>query len=374
MRTARKIKKIDVVIGTRPEAIKMAPLILELRGRETFLVRVISTGQHTDMLNQALGYFSLSADENLGIMKNRQSLDYITSSVLTGVGQLFDSDPPDAALVHGDTTTTFASALAAFYRRIPVGHVEAGLRSFDMSLPFPEEANRVFADRLAAWHFAPTAQSRENLLREGIKDESIFVTGNTVVDALQAALARSSGGASDALARRVSGRRFILLTAHRRESWGEPLERICRSLLRVLNLHPDFMALVPMHKNPEVRDVMINILGGGERIVLSDPLDYPDFVWAMDKCELVMSDSGGVQEEATSLGKPALILRDVTERPEAVERGSCVLVGTDEERITQKADAILRGGDIRGELMERCLKNPFGDGLASSRIADILSR
>ncbi|MDR1515115.1 MAG: UDP-N-acetylglucosamine 2-epimerase (non-hydrolyzing) [Synergistaceae bacterium] len=370
---ARKIKKIDVVIGTRPEAIKMAPVILELRGRETFSVRVIATGQHTDMLSQALGYFSLSADVNLGIMKNRQSLDYITSSVLVGVGELFDSDPPDAALVHGDTTTTFASALAAFYRRIPIGHVEAGLRSFDMSRPFPEEMNRLFADRLAAWHFAPTGQSRENLLREGARDESIFVTGNTVVDALNAVLAGPAGGASGAFAQRLAGHRFILLTAHRRESWGEPLVRICRALLGILDLHPDLMALVPMHKNPEVRDVMRNFLGGRSRIILCDPLDYPDFVWAMDNCELIMSDSGGVQEEATSLGKPALILRDVTERPEAVEQGSCVLVGTDGERAAKEADAILRGYN-REELMERRLKNPFGDGFASSRIADVLSR
>jgi UDP-N-acetylglucosamine 2-epimerase (non-hydrolysing) len=368
-----KTKKIDVVIGTRPEAIKMAPVILELRRRESFAVRVIATGQHTDMLRQALGYFSLAPDADLGIMKDRQTLDHITSSVLLGVGGLFDGDPPDAALVHGDTSTTFASALAAFYRRIPIGHVEAGLRSFDMSRPFPEEMNRVFADRLATWHFAPTELSRENLLREGARNGRIYVTGNTVVDALHATLERLAGSVPDAdFARKLSGRAFILLTAHRRESWGEPLGRICRSLLEVLERHPGLMALVPMHKNPAVREVMRGFFEKNERIILSDPLDYPDFVWAMNSCALIMSDSGGVQEEATTLRKPALILRDVTERPEAVEQGSCVLVGTDGPRVVSEASAILAGGRACRMLMERCSRNPFGDGLASSRIADAL--
>jgi UDP-N-acetylglucosamine 2-epimerase (non-hydrolysing) len=368
-----KTKKIDVVIGTRPEAIKMAPVILELRRREFYKVRVIATGQHTDMLRQALGYFSLAPDADLGIMRDRQTLDYVTSSVLTGVGGLFDADRPDAALVHGDTTTTFASALAAFYRRIPIGHVEAGLRSLDMSRPFPEEMNRVFADRMASWWFAPTDLSRENLIGEGADGGRIYVTGNTVVDALRATLARLAvEGPAASSAKRLSGRCFVLLTAHRRESWGAPLERICRALLAVLERNPDFMALVPMHKNPAVRDVVKSFLEGDERIILSDPLDYPDFVWAMDNCALIMSDSGGVQEEATSLRKPALILRDVTERPEAVERGSCVLVGTDEGRIVKEACAILSGGDAVRKLMERSLLNPFGDGLASSRIADVL--
>ncbi|MDR1019251.1 MAG: UDP-N-acetylglucosamine 2-epimerase (non-hydrolyzing) [Synergistaceae bacterium] len=367
--------KIDVVIGTRPEAIKMAPVILELRRRELFRVRVIATGQHTDMLSQALGYFSLSADADLGIMKSRQSLDHITSAVLSGVGELFDEAPPDAVLVHGDTTTTFASALAAFYRHIPIGHVEAGLRSADMGRPFPEEMNRVFADRMATWWFAPTALARENLRREGARDDGICVTGNTVVDALKTALARRAGGdAPEALAKGLSGRRFVLLTAHRRESWGAPLERICRALLGILEGYPDLMALVPMHKNPTVRDVMKERLEGCRRVILCDPLDYPDFVWAMDNCELIMSDSGGVQEEATSLRKPALILRDVTERPEAIEQGSCVLVGTDEGRITGEASAILSGGEALARLMERSLKNPFGDGSASAKIADALSR
>ncbi|MDR0647913.1 MAG: UDP-N-acetylglucosamine 2-epimerase (non-hydrolyzing) [Synergistaceae bacterium] len=364
--------KIDVVIGTRPEAIKMAPVILELRRRESFSVKIIATGQHTDMLSQALGYFSLSADCDLGIMRSRQSLDHITSAVLTGVGGLFDDAPPDAVLVHGDTTTTFASSLAAFYRHIPIGHVEAGLRSSDMSRPFPEEMNRVFTDRVSTWWFAPTALARENLLREGARDDGICVTGNTAVDALKTALA-ARAGAPEALARRLVGRRFILLTAHRRESWGAPLEAICRALLRILEMYPDLAAVVPMHRNPAVRDVMRDLLEG-PRVILCDPLDYPDFVWAMDNCELIMSDSGGVQEEATSLRKPALVLRDVTERPEATEQGSCVLVGTDERRVTEAARSMLSDKDARAKLIERSLENPFGDGAAASRIADALSR
>ncbi|MDR3322196.1 MAG: UDP-N-acetylglucosamine 2-epimerase (non-hydrolyzing) [Synergistaceae bacterium] len=363
------LKKIDVVIGTRPEAIKMAPVILELR-RRGFGTRVIATGQHTDMLRGALAYFSLAADVDLAIMKIRQSLDYVTSSVLQGVGEVFDAAAPDAVLVHGDTTTTFAASLAAFYRRIPIGHVEAGLRSFDMSRPFPEEMNRVMTDRIAAWWFAPTELARENLVKEGAPGERILVTGNTVVDALRAAVKRN-GRPQGPLGSLNAP--FILLTAHRRESWGEPLERICAALRRILTLQPQYRALVPMHRNPAVRDAMTAILGGDERIILCDPLDYPDFVWAMDNCALILSDSGGVQEEATSLKKPALVLRDVTERPEAVESGSCVLVGTDEERIVRAAESLLSDPEAREKLLSRCRDNPFGDGLASVRIADALA-
>ncbi|MDR3255937.1 MAG: UDP-N-acetylglucosamine 2-epimerase (non-hydrolyzing) [Synergistaceae bacterium] len=364
------VKKIDVVLGTRPEAIKMSPVVLELRHRENFKVRVIATGQHTDMLAQALAYFSLEADVNLGIMKSRQSLDYVTSSVLLGVGDVFDADVPDAVLVHGDTTTTFAASLAAFYRRIPLGHVEAGLRSFDMGRPFPEEMNRVMTDRIATWWFAPTELAKSNLLREGAAGERIYVTGNTVVDALRAAAERARKPSGPLAS--LGGAPFLLLTAHRRESWGTPLESICKALLAILELHPDFRAIVPMHRNPAVRDVMTDILGEDGRIILCEPLDYPDFVWAMDNCSLILSDSGGVQEEATSLRKPALVLRDVTERPEAVENGSCILVGTDGERIIAAAESLLSDPEAREKLLERCRENPFGDGLASVRIADAL--
>jgi UDP-N-acetylglucosamine 2-epimerase (non-hydrolysing) len=366
------VKKIDVVIGTRPEAIKMAPVIIELRKRENFQARIVATGQHIEMLNQALGHFSLAADVNLGIMKNRQSLDYITSSVLLGVGEIFDKDAPDVVLVHGDTTTTFASSLAAFYRGIPVGHVEAGLRSSNMSQPFPEEMNRVMTDRVATWWFAPTEHSRTNLLGEGVSDERIFVTGNTVVDALYTALAWKGAPSNESIRPLASGSPFILLTAHRRESLGKPMERICSALLKILMLHPMHRVCVPMHRNPAVRDIMKALLGWDERIILCEPLDYPDFVWAMNNCELILSDSGGVQEEASSLKKPVLILRDVTERPEAVEEGSCVLTGTDVDRIVHEADELLTNPGARRTLLERCSANPFGDGLASVRIADAL--
>ncbi len=366
-------KNIDIVIGTRPEAIKMAPVILELKGRSDFDVRVIATGQHTDMLVQALDYFSIKADVNLGIMRERQSLDYITSSVMEGVGRTLDENKPDGVLVHGDTTTTFAASIAAFYRKIPVGHVEAGLRSWNMHLPFPEEMNRVLTDRIARWWFAPTELAKENLVKEGTRPEAIYVTGNTVVDALFTTIRAKGTPKAECVASLRKDMPFLLVTAHRRESWGKPLEDICSALLDILEKYPAYGALVPMHKNPAVRETMREILGGNERIVLCDPLDYPDFVWAIDNCKLILSDSGGVQEEASALGKPVLILRDVTERPEALEHGSGLLVGTKRERIISAAYELLSDSEAYRRVQARCEGNPFGDGQASRRIADILS-
>lgn len=371
---AVSVKKIDIVIGTRPEAIKMAPVILELRKRDCFDTRIVATGQHTDMLVQALDYFSLASDVNLAIMKARQSLDYITSAVLEGVGAALDERLPDAVLVHGDTTTTFAAALAAFYRKIPVGHVEAGLRSHDMAQPFPEEMNRVLTDRMATWWFAPTDLAKNNLLSEGVDEGRIYVTGNTVVDALLSTVNGNSEPKEDAMKILSGDIPFILLTAHRRESWGRPLEEICAALMEVLKRHPDCHALVPMHRNPAVRDTMQKLLGANEKIVLCDPLDYPDFVRALHTCRLILSDSGGVQEEATALCKPLLILRDVTERPEAVRYGSGILVGTDSCRIISEADRLLSDREAYAEIERRCERNPFGDGRVSARIADVLSR
>jgi UDP-N-acetylglucosamine 2-epimerase (non-hydrolysing) len=370
------VKRIDVVIGTRPEAIKMAPLILELRGRAYASVRIVATGQHSDMLIQALKYFSLVPDINLNIMKSRQSLDYITSSVLRGVGEILDDTPSDAVLVHGDTTTTLAAALAAFYRGIPVGHVEAGLRSFNMSLPFPEEMNRVLVDRIARWLFAPTARAMENLRAEGVTQESgrISVTGNTVIDALHMTKKNVTGPSDPCLTPLEGGVPFILMTAHRRESWGKPLGRICQALLRILERHKEYRALIPMHKNPAVRDSIREVLGGNERIILCEPLDYPDFIWALDGCKIIISDSGGVQEEASALGKPVLVTRDVTERPEALECGSAILVGAESERIANRADSLLSDEYEYGLIADRSRSNPFGDGRASVRIADILAR
>lgn len=366
------LRKIDVVIGTRPEAIKMAPVVAELKKRKNCTVRIIATGQHTDMLTQALDYFSLFADVNLGIMKKSQSLDYITSAVIQGVGEVFDDVCPDAVLVHGDTTTTFAAALSAFYRQIPIGHVEAGLRSEDMTCPFPEEMNRVLTDRIATWWFAPTVWAEKNLLREGVCRNKIYVTGNTVIDALYSTVEKNSPPKAECLKRLVDQERFLLLTAHRRESWGKPLESICSAVLEILKRHGEYRVLVPMHKNPSVRETMRGVLGGDERVILCDPIDYPDFVWALSHCTLILSDSGGVQEEATALCKPVLILREVTERPEAVQNGSGILVGTDSCRIISEADRILSDREVYDDIRKRCERNPFGDGKASVRIADVL--
>jgi UDP-N-acetylglucosamine 2-epimerase (non-hydrolysing) len=366
-------KKIDVVIGTRPEAIKMAPVVKELRKRDKFSVRVISTGQHTDMLRQALSFFEISPDADLAIMKQVQSLDYITASVITGVGELFDSERPDAVLVHGDTTTTFAASLAAFHRRIPIGHVEAGLRSFDMKLPFPEEMNRTLTDRIAHWLFAPTETAASNLKRERPGEKRLYVTGNTVIDALYSALDILADTSSPVLSA-LEGSPFILMTAHRRESWGEAMERICLALSEILRRYENMRALVPMHRNPAVRDTMKNILGGSDRAILCDPLDYPDFVRALKRCKIILSDSGGVQEEASALGKPVVVLRDVTERPEAVESGTAVIAGTKTDDIVNIAGGLLSDEEAYRRVEARKNKNPFGDGAASARIAGILEK
>lgn len=367
-------KKVVCVVGTRPEAIKMAPVIIALREQGYFRTKVLATGQHAAMLDQALAYFDISADLNLSIMKDRQTLDHITASVLTGAGGYFDEEKPDAVLVHGDTTTTFSAALAAFYRKIPVGHVEAGLRSFDMGLPFPEEMNRVLTDRITKWAFAPTEQAKHNLLREGLADENITVTGNTVIDALFHTVDCVKQSVSDELVRLPKDVPFILSTMHRRESWGKPLNDICQAILRLLEEHSDLWVLVPMHKNPAVREVITEILGGCERAVLCNPLDYPDFVWAMNASSFIMSDSGGVQEEASALKKPVLILRDVTERPEAVEKGSGILVGVSYDKIYNTAKDLLVNESSLKIILKKCESQPFGDGKASLKIADTLKR
>lgn len=365
--------RADLIIGTRPEAIKMAPLIIELRRRAGYSVRVIATGQHTDMLLQALAPFEIPTDLDLNIMRDRQTLDHITSSVLLKTGEAFDADRPDIVLVHGDTTTTFASALSAFYRKIPVAHVEAGLRSFDMARPFPEELNRTAVDRMASIWFAPTALSRENLLREGARPDDVYVTGNTVVDAMKMIISSSREPADPALRAAAAKGRFIVLTAHRRESHGEKLEQICSAALRISEDH-GVALIVPMHKNPIVRDVIERYFAGRDDIFLCEPLDYQDFIWAMEHCTLIMSDSGGVQEEATALSKPFLILRDVTERPEAVEHGCGVLVGTDASRIYDEASRLITDRDHYKSLQDKSKASPFGDGNASVVIADVLDR
>ena len=364
--------KVDCVMGTRPEAIKMAPVVLKLKKDDRFSVRVIATGQHTDMLSQALAYFGLTADENLSIMKERQSLDHITAAVLQGVGALLDESPSHAVLVHGDTTTTFAAALAAFYRHIPVGHVEAGLRSFDLKMPFPEEMNRLLTDRISTWWFAPTKEAKENLLKEGLGGEEVLVTGNTVVDALKHTVSESKNPSLPVLSA-LSGEEFLLLTAHRRESWGEPMHSICRAFKEILTRMPHLRGVVPMHRNPLVREIIQSELGHLSQVVLCDPLDYPDFVWCMNHSRLILSDSGGVQEEATGLRRPVLILREVTERPEAINEGSGVLVGTDEQRIVDTALSLLSDKTKYEALVKKCDANPFGDGTAADIIVERLA-
>ncbi len=365
-------KTVVCVVGTRPEAIKMAPVVIALRTQGYFDVKILATGQHSTMLDQALGHFRLTADLNLHIMKERQSLDHITSSVLTGAGDYFDRVTPAAVLVHGDTTTTFASALAGFYRNIPVGHVEAGLRSGNMKLPFPEEMNRVLTDRITHWAFAPTELARENLLKEGTPKDMIHVTGNTVIDALFYTVKSTSRPACEELSRLPDDAPFLLVTAHRRESWGKPLEDICAALSMLLDIHPELWMVIPMHRNPSVRETIRNHLDGRNNVILCDPLDYPDFVWAMNASKFILSDSGGVQEEASAIKKPVLILRDVTERPEAVENGSGVLVGVDRDKIFSNAVGLLENSERLAEIERKCASQPFGDGTASIKIAEAL--
>lgn len=362
--------KICIVIGTRPEAIKMAPVALMLQKDSSFELSILATGQHTDMLLSPLAFFGLEPDFNLSIMKEGQSLDYITSSILEGVGKVFDEISPSVVLVHGDTTTTFASALAAFYRRIPIGHVEAGLRSHDLARPFPEEVNRVLTDRLSTYWFSPTKGAKENLLNEGYPEDRIWVTGNTVIDALLCARDRICQPNNPALLALSSGKKFILVTAHRRESWGEGLHQICAAITEINRQRPDICFLIPMHKNPLVREVFKEHLGGKDMIFLSEPLDYPDFVWAMQHSLFILTDSGGVQEEAPALNKAVLVLRDVTERPEAVEEGTALLVGTDRDLIVRESLKLLNA--LEQGKTSQMKKNPFGDGHASDLIVHIL--
>lgn len=365
-------KKIVCVIGTRPEAIKMAPVVKALQKYDCFDVRILATGQHAAMLDQVLDFFKLTADKNLHIMKERQSLDYITASVLTGAGSYFDDVMPDAVLVHGDTTTTFAAGLAAFYRNIPVGHVEAGLRSWNMRLPFPEEMNRVLIDKIVAWGFAPTKLAAQNLRKDGVPVNRIVITGNTVIDALYYTVSEQKKPDCPELKALPENTGFVLVTAHRRESWGRPLEGICSALAAILEKHPELWMVVPMHKNPAVRETIYRYLGGKAKVILCDPLDYPDFVWAMNASRFILSDSGGVQEEASAIKKPLLILRDVTERPEAVEQGSGILVGVKKDKILDTALDLLEDPGKIASIERKCASQPFGDGRASQKIASIL--
>ncbi len=363
--------KICVVVGTRPEAIKMAPVIAELRARAPFLQpMLVATTQHREMLKQALDVFGLVPDVDLGLMQTGQNLGVFTARAMAALTECFLEHRPSFLLVQGDTSTVTAAALAAFYQGIPVGHVEAGLRSFDLSSPFPEEVNRRVATCTASVHFAPTAKARDHLVSEGIPEEDIVITGNTVVDALRL-IPRRATFASPALnAVSWDHERIALVTVHRRESLGAPLEGLCDAFLQLVALHPTLHLVFPVHLNPRVRDVVYARLGGHPRITLVEPLEYPDLLEAMRRSTLIMSDSGGIQEEAPSLRKPILILRDCTERPEVVEAGFGELVGTDPAFVIARASALLTDHAL---YQRRTLgQNPFGDGHAAARVVATL--
>ena len=361
------MKNITCVTGTRPEAIKMAPVILELRKNHDFHVTTLATGQHTDMLRQALKDFGIVPDVDLNIMKQAQTLDYITSSVLQGVGKFLDENKQDLILVHGDTSTTFAAALAGFYRHVPVGHVEAGLRSHNLALPFPEEANRILTDGITNLFFAPTEGDAENLRQEG-KKENIFITGNTVIDALYDIIERIKNMPEPEYMQNIKDRPMILMTAHRRESWGKTLEIICTAVVDIIKEHSDVVFLIPLHKNPIVRKIIKTCLRDfSNNVIFTEPLNYPEFVYAMNKSIFILSDSGGVQEEASAINKPVLIMRTLSERPEAITHGTCILVGTERENIRNEALKILNEPEYLNAIISKN-KMPFGNGTASKKI------
>lgn len=370
--------RIMTVFGTRPEAIKMAPLVLGLAADPRFEAQVCVTAQHRQMLDQVLDLFGIAPDFDLDVMTSGQDLYGVTASILTGLKPVLEAARPDMVLVHGDTATTLAATLASYYARIPVGHVEAGLRTGNLYSPWPEEGNRRVTGALAALHFAPTETSRQSLLRENVADERIVVTGNTVVDALLRMVERlhTDTVLNAELAQRFGflapGRRMVLVTGHRRESFGGGFERICQALRDISERFPDVDVVYPMHLNPNVREPVQRILGGASNIHLIEPQDYLPFVWLMNRAHIIVTDSGGIQEEAPSLGKPVLVMRDTTERPEAVEAGTVRLVGTQTDVIFDWTARLLNDQSAYDEMS--LAHNPYGDGQAVTRILDALER
>ncbi|MBB3192214.1 UDP-N-acetylglucosamine 2-epimerase (non-hydrolyzing) [Halomonas cerina] len=365
------------VFGTRPEAIKMAPLALSLAADARFEARVCVTGQHREMLDQVLDLFELTPDHDLNIMKPGQDLTDVTTAILQGMKGVLAEVKPDIVLVHGDTATTFATTLAAYYQQIPVGHVEAGLRTGNLYSPWPEEANRKLTGALAELHFAPTERSSQNLLEEGIAPAKVHVTGNTVIDALLEVVAKleNSGTFQQQFAEQFdfldADRKLILVTGHRRESFGGGFERICQALHDTAAAHPDTQIVYPVHLNPNVLEPVKRLLSDIDNVHLIEPLDYLPFVYLMNRAHLILTDSGGVQEEAPSLGKPVLVMRDTTERPEAVDAGTVKLVGTDVERIVGEMHTLLT--DTAAYEAMSYAHNPYGDGRACQRILELLS-
>ena len=363
------MKKVMTVFGTRPEAIKMCPVIKELKKSEKLSTIVCVTGQHRQMLDMVLDTFEVEPDHDLSIMKERQTLFDITSNIMLSIRGVLEKERPDAVLVHGDTTTTFAAALACFYEQIPVGHVEAGLRTYDIYSPYPEEFNRQATGIIAKYHFAPTEKARQNLLREGKPSRDIYVTGNTGIDALKTTVRPAY---DHPLLKWADGGRLIMLTAHRRENLGEHLHSMFRAIRRIVDEFYDVKVIYPVHLNPAVRSAAKEVLGDHERVKLTDPMEVIDFHNFLARSYMILTDSGGIQEEAPSLGKPVLVMRDTTERPEGIEAGTLKLVGTEEDHIYDEFRLLLTD---RGEYEKMSkAKNPYGDGKASERIREILER
>lgn len=361
------MKTVMVVFGTRPEAIKMCPIVNELKSRASIKTVVCVTGQHRQMLDQVLEVFHVVPDYDLSIMKANQTLFDITTNILNGIGEILDEVKPDVVLVHGDTSTTFVTALACFYKQIPVGHVEAGLRTYNVYSPYPEEFNRQAVSIISQYNFAPTELSKNNLLKEGKRAETIWVTGNTAIDALKTTVRKDYthpelNWAQDS--------RLIIITAHRRENLGEPMHHMFRAIRKIMDEHHDVKAIYPIHMNPVVRKAADEELGGCDRIHIIEPLEVLDFHNFLARSFMILTDSGGIQEEAPSLGKPVLVMRDTTERPEGINAGTLKLVGTDEETIYANFKELLENKKAYDAMAHA--SNPYGDGLACKRIADIL--
>lgn len=362
------MRKVMLVFGTRPEAIKMCPLVNELKNRENLQTIVCVTGQHRQMLDQVLEAFNVKPDYDLSIMKDKQTLFDVTVNILERIKKVLEEVKPDIVLVHGDTSTTFVTTLACYYLQIPVGHVEAGLRTYDIHSPFPEEFNRQAVGIVAKYNFAPTEISKQNLLREGKKEDSIYVTGNTAIDALKTTIREDY---THSELKWASDSKLIMLTAHRRENLGKPMHNMFRAIRRIIDEHEDVKVIYPIHMNPVVRKAADEELGDSDRIHIIEPLDVLDFHNFLDRSYMILTDSGGVQEEAPSLGKPVLVMRDTTERPEGIEAGTLKLVGTDEETIYSNFKLLLESKEEYEKMSSA--SNPYGDGTACQKIADIIS-
>lgn len=363
------MKKVMLVFGTRPEAIKMCPLVNELKKREELQTVVCVTGQHRQMLDMVLEAFDVTPEYDLSIMKDKQTLFDVTTNILNRIKEVLEKEKPDVVLVHGDTSTTFVTALACFYLQIPVGHVEAGLRTYNIYSPYPEEFNRQAVSIISKFNFAPTELSKQNLLKEGKNPESIYVTGNTAIDALKTTVRADYTHPELEWA---MGSRLIMITAHRRENLGEPMRHMFKAIRRVMDEHPDVKAIYPIHMNPVVREIADEFLGGDDRIHIIEPLDVLDFHNFLSRSYLILTDSGGIQEEAPSLGKPVLVMRDTTERPEGIVAGTLKLVGTEEEAIYKEFSRLL-SDNTEYEAMSKA-SNPYGDGHACERIAEVLCK